>query len=47
MRSLALDDQFQGACLAGHAGNATEPANAFLALELTLDVDQRLTRPAG
>jgi predicted dehydrogenase len=33
------------ACLAGHADNLIEPASALPALELTLDVHQRLTRP--
>jgi len=31
------------ACLAGHASNLIEPASALPALELTLDVHQRLT----
>ena len=35
------------ACLAGQAGTVTGTADALLALELTLDVDQRLTRPAA
>ena len=35
------------ACLAGQAGNLIEPSSALPALELTLDVHQRLTRPAG
>jgi predicted dehydrogenase len=35
------------ACLTGHAGNLIEPASALPALELTLDVHQRLTQPAG
>jgi predicted dehydrogenase len=35
------------ACLAGHADNCIEPASALLALELTLDVHQRLTQVAG
>jgi len=35
------------ACLAGRAGNLIEPASALPALELTLQVHQRLTRPAG
>jgi predicted dehydrogenase len=35
------------ACLAGHVGNLIEPASALPALELTLDVHQRLTRAAG
>jgi predicted dehydrogenase len=35
------------ACLNGQAGNLIEPASALPALELTLDVHQRLTRPAG
>jgi hypothetical protein len=34
------------ACLAGHAGNLIEPASVLPALELTLDVHQRLTQPA-
>lgn len=34
------------ACLADRAGNLIEPANALPALELTLDVHQRLTRAA-
>src|SRR5262249_61429093 len=33
------------ACLTGHTGNLIEPASALPALELTLDVHQRLTRP--
>jgi len=32
------------ACLAGNASNLIEPASALLALELTLNVHQRLTR---
>jgi predicted dehydrogenase len=32
------------ACLTGHAGNLIEPASALPALELTLDVHQRLTQ---
>ena len=35
------------ACLADHTGNLIEPASALPALELTLDVHQRLTQPAG
>jgi predicted dehydrogenase len=35
------------ACLTGPTGNLIEPASALPALELTLDVHQRLTRPAG
>jgi predicted dehydrogenase len=35
------------ACLAGRADNLIEPASALPALELTLAVHQRLTRPAG
>jgi len=35
------------ACLTGQAGNLIEPASALPALELTLDVHQRLTSPAG
>jgi predicted dehydrogenase len=35
------------ACLAGHADNLIEPASALPALELTLDVQRRLTRSAG
>jgi hypothetical protein len=47
MRNPALDDQFQGpAYLAGHADNVTKPADALLALELTLHACQRLTRTA-
>jgi predicted dehydrogenase len=34
------------ACLAGHADNLIEPASALPALELTLDVHQRLTQTA-
>src|SRR6516225_7214889 len=34
------------ACLAGHASNLIEPASALLALELTLDVHQRLAQAA-
>jgi len=34
------------ACLTGHAGNLIEPASALPALELTLDVHQRLTQAA-
>jgi predicted dehydrogenase len=34
------------ACLAGHAANLIEPASALPALELTLDVHQRLTQAA-
>jgi predicted dehydrogenase len=33
------------ACLAGHANNLIEPASTLPALELTLDVHQRLTQP--
>jgi UDP-N-acetylglucosamine 3-dehydrogenase len=33
------------ACLAGRADNIIEPASALLALEVTLEVHQRLTRP--
>jgi predicted dehydrogenase len=33
------------ACLTGHADNRIDPASALLALELTLDIHQRLTRP--
>jgi predicted dehydrogenase len=33
------------ACLTGHASNLIEPASAIPALELTLDVHQRLTQP--
>src|SRR5262249_22942730 len=33
------------ACLTGHTGNLIEPASALPALELTLDVHQRLTQP--
>lgn len=35
------------ACLAGRADNLIEPASALAALELTLQVHQRLIRPAG
>jgi predicted dehydrogenase len=35
------------ACLAGRAENLIEPASALAALELTLEVHQRLTQPAG
>jgi hypothetical protein len=35
------------ACLHGHAGNLIEPASALAALELTLDVHQRLTQAAS
>ena len=35
------------ACLADHARNLTGPADALLALKLTLDTGQRLTRPAA
>jgi predicted dehydrogenase len=35
------------ACLAGRADNLIEPVSALPALELTLEVHQRLTRPAG
>ena len=35
------------AYLAGHADNVTKPANALLALELTLHACQRLTRTAS
>lgn len=35
------------ACLTGHASNLIEPASALPALELTLDVHQRLTHAAG
>jgi len=34
------------ACLAGYADNLIEPVTAFVALELTLDVHQRLTQAA-
>jgi predicted dehydrogenase len=34
------------ACLTGHVGNLIEPASALPALELTLDVHQRLAQPA-
>ena len=33
------------ACLTGHTGNLIEPASALPALELTLDVHQRLNQP--
>jgi predicted dehydrogenase len=35
------------ACLAGDAGNLIEPASALPALELTLDIHQRLTQAAS
>src|SRR5215470_9188692 len=35
------------ACLTGHASNLIEPATALVALQLTLDVHQRLTRAAS
>jgi hypothetical protein len=35
------------ACLAGRADNLIAPASALPALELTLDVHQRLTQPAS
>jgi hypothetical protein len=35
------------ACLHGHADNLIEPARALAALELTLDVHQRLTQAAS
>jgi predicted dehydrogenase len=35
------------ACLAGHLDNCIEPASALPALELTLDVQRRLTQSAG
>lgn len=35
------------ACLTGHADNRIDPASALVALELTLDIHQRLTRPAS
>jgi hypothetical protein len=35
------------ACLNGHAENLIEPASALAALELTLDVHQRLTQSTG
>ena len=35
------------ACLHGEVGNLIEPASALLALELTLEVHQRLTQPAS
>ena len=35
------------ACLTGHAGNLIEPASALPALELTLDVHQRLAQAAS
>jgi hypothetical protein len=34
------------ACLNGHADNLIEPASALLALELTLEVHQRLSESA-
>jgi hypothetical protein len=35
------------ACFHGEVGNLIEPASALLALELTLEVHQRLTQPAS
>jgi UDP-N-acetylglucosamine 3-dehydrogenase len=35
------------ACLTGHADNLIEPASALPALELTLDVHQRLSHPVS
>ena len=35
------------ACLTGHVGNLVEPASALPALELTLDVQSRLTKPVS
>jgi hypothetical protein len=35
------------ACLAGQVDNLIEPASALAALDLTLDVHQRLTRANG
>jgi predicted dehydrogenase len=35
------------ACLTGHAGNLIDPASALPALELTLDVHQRLTQASS
>ena len=35
------------ACLAGRAAHLIEPASVLAALELTLEVHQRLARPAG
>jgi predicted dehydrogenase len=35
------------ACLTGHADNLIEPASALPALELTLDVQSRLTKPVS
>jgi predicted dehydrogenase len=35
------------ACLNGHTDNEIEPASALAALDLTLDVHQRLTQPTG
>jgi hypothetical protein len=35
------------ACLTGQADNLIEPASALPALELTLDVHNRLTHPAS
>jgi hypothetical protein len=35
------------ACLTGHADNLIEPASALAALELTLDVHQRLIQAAS
>jgi hypothetical protein len=34
-------------CMAGSAGNLIEPADALLALELTLEVQERLSQAAG
>jgi hypothetical protein len=34
-------------CLNGQADNLIEPASTLPALELTLDVHQRLTQPVG
>jgi hypothetical protein len=35
------------ACIAGRAENLIEPASVITALELTLDVHHRLTRPVN
>jgi hypothetical protein len=35
------------ACLTDQASNLIEPSSALPALDLTLDVHQRLTQPAG
>jgi predicted dehydrogenase len=43
--AMAIDHVL--ACLRGRASNMIEPASALSALELTLDVHQRLTQAAG